>query len=39
MNRSEALAAVKESITELIPDDDFSRVAPDDKFRESFELD
>ncbi|MEV6020193.1 MULTISPECIES: acyl carrier protein [unclassified Streptomyces] len=39
LNDAEALTAVKESITQIIPDADFTRVEPDDKFRDVLELD
>jgi acyl carrier protein len=36
---SEAMTVVKESITQIIPDADFTRVEPADKFRDVLELD
>lgn len=39
LNSTEALVVVKESITQIIPDADFTRVRPDDKFRDVLELD
>ncbi|MFJ9865734.1 acyl carrier protein [Streptomyces sp. NPDC101165] len=36
---TEATTVVKESITQIIPDADFTRVEPDDKFRDVLELD
>ncbi|MFB7509105.1 acyl carrier protein [Streptomyces broussonetiae] len=39
LNNAEALALVRESITQIIPDADFTLVEPDDKFRDVLELD
>jgi acyl carrier protein len=39
LNSTEALAVVKESITQIIPDADFTRVRPGDKLRDMLELD
>ncbi|OLZ69006.1 phosphopantetheine-binding protein [Streptomyces sp. IMTB 2501] len=39
LNNAEALSVVKESIAQIIPDADFTRVEPDDKFRDVLELD
>lgn len=39
LSNAEALTVVKESITQIIPDADFTHVAPDDKFRDVLELD
>ncbi|MET8451845.1 acyl carrier protein [Streptomyces sp. NPDC005209] len=39
LSEAEALAVVEESITQIVPDADFTRVAPDDKFRDVLELD
>ncbi|MFE1292775.1 acyl carrier protein [Streptomyces sp. NPDC058751] len=39
LTNAEALTAVKESITQIIPDADFTRVEPDDKFRDVLEFD
>ncbi|WP_367325745.1 acyl carrier protein [Streptomyces sp. HUAS ZL42] len=39
MNRTEALDIVKESITQVIPDADFTTVGPDDQFRDALEMD
>jgi acyl carrier protein len=39
LNDAEALSLIKESITQIIPDADFTLVRPDDKFRDVLELD
>ncbi|MFP3989726.1 acyl carrier protein [Streptomyces sp. E11-3] len=39
LDRTEALALVKEAITEIVPDADFIGIGPDDKFRDALELD
>lgn len=39
LNNAEALSLIKESITQIIPDADFTLVGPDDKFRDVLELD
>lgn len=39
LNPTEALTVVKESITRIVPDADFTRVRPEDKFRDVLELD
>ncbi|MEU6776619.1 acyl carrier protein [Streptomyces sp. NPDC046759] len=39
LNSAEALSLIKESITQIIPDADFTLVEPDDKFRDVLELD
>ncbi|SFG73528.1 Acyl carrier protein [Streptomyces mirabilis] len=39
LDDAEALSVIKESITRIIPDADFTLVAPDDKFRDVLELD
>ncbi|MFE7896845.1 acyl carrier protein [Streptomyces sp. NPDC057424] len=39
MNRTEALDIVKESITRVIPDADFTAVGPDAPFRDTLEMD
>jgi acyl carrier protein len=39
LNNAEALSLIKESITQIIPDADFTLVRPDDKFRDVLELD
>ncbi|MGX4695310.1 acyl carrier protein [Streptomyces sp. JNUCC 63] len=39
LNKAEALSVIKESITQIIPDADFTLVEPDDKFRDVLELD
>lgn len=39
LNDAEALSVIKESITQIIPDADFTHVEPDDKFRDVLELD
>jgi acyl carrier protein len=39
LDNAEAMAVVKESITQIIPDADFTQVEPDDKFRDVLELD
>ncbi|MEU9384510.1 acyl carrier protein [Streptomyces sp. NPDC048279] len=36
---AEATAVVKESITRIVPDADFTLVRPDDRFRDVLELD
>lgn len=39
LNNADALAVIKDSITQIIPDADFTLVEPDDKFRDVLELD
>ena len=39
MKRTEALDIVKESITRVIPDADFTALGPDDPFRDALEMD
>ncbi|MGW4564582.1 acyl carrier protein [Streptomyces sp. NPDC004561] len=39
LNNAEALTVIKESITQIIPDADFTAVEPDDRFRDVLELD
>ncbi|WP_317447740.1 acyl carrier protein [Streptomyces collinus] len=39
LNEAEALSLIKESITQIVPDADFTRVEPEDKFRDVLELD
>ncbi|WP_199547220.1 acyl carrier protein [Streptomyces sp. N35] len=39
MNRTETMVLIKDSITEIVPDADFTDVGPDDKFRDALELD
>ncbi|MET8946860.1 acyl carrier protein [Streptomyces sp. NPDC004542] len=39
LDDAEATAVVKESITRIIPDADFTRVGPHDRFRDVLELD
>lgn len=39
LNNAEALSLIKDSITQIIPDADFTLVEPDDKFRDVLELD
>lgn len=39
MTRDEAKMAVLEAIRRIVPDADFETLAPDDKLRETFELD
>lgn len=39
MNRTEALEITKDSITRVVPDADVTRLAPDDAFRDTLELD
>ncbi|MDX3633441.1 MULTISPECIES: acyl carrier protein [Streptomyces] len=39
MNRTEALATVKESIAGVVPDADFTTLGPDDPFRDALEMD
>ncbi|MFD5756602.1 hypothetical protein ACFWIZ_15525 [Streptomyces sp. NPDC127044] len=36
LDNAEAMAVVKESITQIIPDADFTQVETDDKFRDKF---
>ncbi|MFJ8849718.1 acyl carrier protein [Streptomyces sp. NPDC102437] len=39
LNNTEALAVLKESITRIVPDADFTQVEPDARFRDVLELD
>ncbi|MBJ6641444.1 MULTISPECIES: acyl carrier protein [unclassified Streptomyces] len=39
LNDADATAVVKESITHIVPDADFGRLEPDDRFRDVLELD
>ncbi|MCX4862522.1 acyl carrier protein [Streptomyces sp. NBC_00257] len=39
LDSTAALAVLKESITRIVPDADFTRVGPDDMFRDVLELD
>jgi acyl carrier protein len=39
VNRTEALDIVKESISRVIPDADFTALGPDDPFRDALEMD
>ncbi|MGH4032077.1 acyl carrier protein [Actinomycetota bacterium Odt1-20B] len=39
MNRIEALAVLKDAITQIVPDADFDHVGVEDKFRDALELD
>ncbi|BCM64762.1 MULTISPECIES: acyl carrier protein [Streptomyces] len=39
LNTSDATAVIRESIAQIVPDADFTRVEPDDKFRDVLELD
>ncbi|MGW2747369.1 acyl carrier protein [Streptomyces sp. NPDC001450] len=39
LDEAEAMSVVKESITRIVPDADFTLVEPDDKFRDVLELD
>ncbi|MCQ4080601.1 phosphopantetheine-binding protein [Streptomyces sp. RB6PN25] len=39
MTREEALGIVKEAITSIVPDADFDSLAPDERFRDTLELD
>ncbi|MEU3253350.1 phosphopantetheine-binding protein [Streptomyces sp. NPDC006997] len=39
LNSTEALAVVEESLAQIVPDADFTRVRPGDKFRDVLELD
>ncbi|WP_127361131.1 acyl carrier protein [Actinacidiphila soli] len=39
MNRTEALEIVKDSIARIVPDADFTRLGPDEKFRDALEMD
>ncbi|MFF8864773.1 acyl carrier protein [Streptomyces sp. NPDC015139] len=39
LDNASAITVIKESITQIIPDADFTGVEPDDKFRDVLELD
>ncbi|WP_149549231.1 acyl carrier protein [Streptomyces marokkonensis] len=39
MNRADALNAVKESITQVVPDADLAALGPEDTFRDTLEMD
>ncbi|MFI6845257.1 phosphopantetheine-binding protein [Kitasatospora sp. NBC_00085] len=39
MNRDQALALLKDALTEIVPDADFTVIGPDTAFREVLELD
>lgn len=39
LHSNAALTVVKESITRIVPDADFTQVEPDDRFRDVLELD
>ncbi|MFJ3714789.1 acyl carrier protein [Streptomyces sp. NPDC090057] len=39
LNDADAESVVKESITRIVPDADFARLGPDDRFRDVLELD
>lgn len=39
MKRDEALEMVKESLAEIVPDADVTKLGPGDKFRDALELD
>ncbi|KAB1990471.1 acyl carrier protein [Streptomyces triticiradicis] len=39
LTEEEALTAVRDSITQIVPDADFTRVEPDDRFRDVLEFD
>ncbi len=39
MKRDEAWEMVQESLTEIVPDADFTKLGPDDTFRDALELD
>ncbi|MFD5393233.1 acyl carrier protein [Streptomyces sp. NPDC127097] len=39
MKRDEALEMVKETLAEIVPDADFTKLGRDDKFRDALELD
>ncbi|WP_369386565.1 acyl carrier protein [Streptomyces sp. CG1] len=39
LDHAEAMAVIRESITQIVPDADFTQVEPDDKFRDVLELD
>ncbi|MFF1278437.1 acyl carrier protein [Streptomyces marokkonensis] len=39
MNRADALNAVKESITQVVPDADLAALGPEDTFRDALEMD
>ncbi|MFE1248441.1 acyl carrier protein [Streptomyces sp. NPDC058735] len=39
LNSTDALTVLKESLTEIVPDADFDRLRPDDRFRDALELD
>ncbi|WP_404816027.1 acyl carrier protein [Streptomyces thermolineatus] len=39
MTEEEALEVVKDAVRGIVPDADFTRIAPDDRFRDALELD
>jgi acyl carrier protein len=39
LNNAEALSLVKDSVTQIVPDADFTLIRPDDRFRDVLELD
>jgi len=39
LNNADAASVVMESITQIVPDADFSLIEPDDRFRDVLELD
>ncbi|MFJ9282839.1 phosphopantetheine-binding protein [Kitasatospora aureofaciens] len=39
MNRDQVLLLVREALTEIVPDADFTKIGPDTAFREALELD
>ncbi|GAA4990486.1 acyl carrier protein [Kitasatospora paranensis] len=39
MNHDQALALVREVLTEIVPDADFAVLAPDENYRQALELD
>jgi len=39
VNRTDALAVVRETITQVVPDADLAALGPDDTFRDALEMD
>jgi acyl carrier protein len=39
VNHAQALALVQDTLTEIVPDADFTEIGPDTRFREALELD
>ncbi|MFD9093233.1 acyl carrier protein [Streptomyces collinus] len=39
LDEAEALSLIKESVGQIVPDADFTRVEPEDRFRDVLELD